>query len=347
MTWVGGTMKRTFKILASAIVAAAFAAPQLPAAHVVERIIARVNSEIITQRQYDKEKAKLREELSQQYSGAELDAKLNDESKNLLRNLIDQSLMVQKAKDEDVNVETDIIKRLDQLRKQENVPTIEDLEKEAEQQGINWEDYKDQIRRQLLMQEVISRDVGSRLVITREEMRKYYDEHKNEFQSPGMVHLAEIMVSTEKYKPEEAEKRAKEALAEIKGGAKFSEVVKKYSDGPNSDQSGDISLMKTSSLAPAIATALSKLEVGDTTDLIPTKNGYLILKLLERFSPGIPPFEEVESHVNETLYGQRMEPKMREYLVQLRKDSYIFLAPGYADTGAETPGAALAPERTQ
>jgi hypothetical protein len=73
----------------------------------------------------------------------------------------------------------------------------------------------------------------------------------------------------------------------------------------------------------------------------------LILRLLERFSPGIPPFEEVESHVNETLYSQRMEPKMREFLVQLRKDSYIFLAPGYVDTGAETPGALLTPERTQ
>ena len=98
-----------------------FAAPQVRAAHVVERIIARVNSEIITQRQFEKEKAKLREELSQQYSGPELEAKVNDESKNLLRNLIDQSLMVQKAKDEDVNVETDLIKRLDQMRKQDNL----------------------------------------------------------------------------------------------------------------------------------------------------------------------------------------------------------------------------------
>ena len=80
------------------------------------------------------------------------------------------------------------------------------------------------------MQEVISRDVGSRIVITREEHVKYYNQHKEEFKSPGMVHLAEILISTEKYKPEEAEKRAKEAEAELKGGAKFSEVVKKYSD---------------------------------------------------------------------------------------------------------------------
>ena len=105
--------------------------------------------------------------------------------------------------------------------------------------------------------------------------------------------------------------------------------------------------MKTSSVAPAIAAAISKLDNNEYTEPIQIKSGYVILRLMERFNPGIPPFDEVESHVNEALYSQQMEPKLREFLVQLRKDSYIFLAPGYIDTGAETPGAALTPERTQ
>ena len=272
---------------------------------------------------------------------------MNDETKNLLRDLIDQSLMVQKAKDEDINVETEIVKQLDQMRKQDNLATIEDMQKAAEEQGVNWEDFKDQIRRKLLMQECISRDVGSRIVVTREDARKYYDAHKNEFKSEGLVHLAEILISTEKYKPEEAQKRVKAAEEELKGGAKFSEVVKKYSDGPALDQGGDISLMKTSSLAPVIAEALSKLETNEFTDPIQTRNGYLILKLTERFSPGVPTFEEAEERVREALYSQRMEPKMREFLLQLRKDSYIFLAPGYVDSGADTMGAALTADKTQ
>ncbi|MGA2985970.1 MAG: peptidyl-prolyl cis-trans isomerase [Terriglobia bacterium] len=340
-------MKRMVKILAGAMLAAIFAAPQIRAAHVLERIIARVNSEIITQQQYEREKASLREELAQQFSGPELDSKLNDESKNLLRNLIDQSLMVQKAKDEDINVETDIIKKLDQIRKQDNLPTIEDLQKDAEQQGVNWEDFKDKIRRQILMQEVISRDVGSRIVITRSEEQQYYNQHKEDFKTEGIVHLAEILISTDKYKPDEAEKRANDAEAELKGGARFKDVVKKYSDGPDADQGGDISLQKTSTLPPSIAAVLSKLDTNDYTEPIHVKTGYVILRLMERFSPGVPKFEEVESRVQETLYNQRMEPKLREYLSQLRKDSYIFKAPGYLDTGEETPGAALTSERTQ
>src|ERR1035438_8214649 len=132
-------MNRVGRLLACAILAAAFVPPQARAAHVVERIIARVNGEIITQRQFEKRKAELRADLSQNYSGAELDARVNDESKNLLRNLIDQSLMVQKAKDEDINVDTDLIKRLDQMRQQAKQPTIEDLQKAAEETGINWD----------------------------------------------------------------------------------------------------------------------------------------------------------------------------------------------------------------
>ncbi len=340
-------MKRTIRILAIAILAATFAAPRLRAAHVVERIIARVNAEIITQRQYDREKAKLRDELAQQYSGPELEAKVNDESKNLLRNLIDQSLMVQKAKDEDINVETDIVKQLDQIRKEDKLATIEDMQKAAEEQGINWEDFKDQIRRKLLMQEVIGRDVGSRIVVTREDCRKYYNEHKDEFKSEGLIHLAEILISAEKYKPEEAQKRAQTALAELKGGTRFNDVVKKYSDGPAADQGGDIGLQKISTLPQVIAAALSKLEVKEYTDPIQVKAGYVILRVTERFSPGVPTFEEAEARVQESLYSQRMEPKMREYLNQLRKDSYIFKAPGYIDTGDITPGAELTSEKTQ
>jgi len=340
-------MRRSILILTCAILSLGGLAPPLRAAHVVERIIARVNTEIITQRQYEREKVKLREQLAQDFPGPDLEARYQEESKNLLRDLIDQSLMVQKAKDLDINVETDLIKRLDEIRKQYNLATLEDLQKEVEQQGIIWEDFKDQLRRQLLMQEVIGREVGSRIMTSREDERKYYEAHKDEFKSEGMVHLQEILISTEKYKPEEAEKRAKEALAEIKAGQKYADVVKKYSDGPNVDQEGDIGLMKTSSLAPGIAAAVGKLEINDNTDLLQVKNGYLILKLKERFSPGIPKFEEVEERVARVLYNEKMQPQMRIFLTQLRNDSYIWMAPGYVDTGRETPGATVTAQKGQ
>jgi peptidyl-prolyl cis-trans isomerase SurA len=306
-------------------------------AKIVERIIARVNNEIITQHQYEEEQAKLREQLSQQYSGAELEAQVREQSKNLLRDLIDESLMVQKAKDLDINVETDVVKQLDEIRKKNNLATLEDLETAVEKEGLNYEDYKDQIRRNLLMREVMGREIGSRIQLSSADARKYYEAHKEEFKSPGMVRLGQILVSTEKRKPDEAEKRANEALAELKAGQRFAEVAKKYSDGASAEQGGDVGFMKEGTLAPEIAAVVGKLDVNDFSNPIQTKYGYIILKVLERYSPGIPKFEEVEQRVEEVLYEQQMAPRYRDYLTRLRKESYTFIAPGYVDTGQERP----------
>jgi peptidyl-prolyl cis-trans isomerase SurA len=309
----------------------------LGGAKIIERIIARVNNEIITQHQYETEQAELRAKLAQEYSGAELDAQVREQSKNLLRDMIDESLMVQKAKDLDINVETDVVKQLDDIRKKNNLATLEDLETEVEKQGLNYEDYKDQIRRSLLMREVIRQQVGSRIQLSQEDARKFYEAHKKEFESPGMVHLGQILISTEKQKPEEAEKRANEALAELKAGQRFADIAKKYSDGPAAEQGGDVGFMKEGTLAPDIAAVVGKLDVNDFSNPIQTRYGYIILKVLDRYSPGIPKFEEVEQRVEEILYDQKMEPRLREYLTQLRKESYIYRAPGYVDTGEERP----------
>ena len=319
---------------------ALWAFPTASRAKIVDRIIARVNGEIITQKMFEREQVKLRAQLAQEYSGAELEQQFREKGQDLLRDLIDQSLMVQKAKDLDINVETDVVKRLDELRKEFNLSSLEALQTEVEKQGLNWEDFKDQIRRQLLMREVIGREVGRTLQITRQDARKYYEAHKNEFQSPGGVHLAIILVSTEKRKPDEAEKRAKDALAEIKAGTRFADVAKKYSDDGSASEGGDVGFLKKGTLDPVLEGATDKLELGDTSDLIQTKHGYTILKVLEKLRPGIPAFEEVEQRVNDVLYNQRMQPGMRKYLTTLRKESFIYLASGYVDSGAERPSQA-------
>lgn len=334
----------------SFIWAAAFlavAAPASSAGKVVERIIARVNSEIITERQFDREKQKLRGQLAQEYSGPELEAKVREQSKNLLRDMIDQDLMVEKAKDLDIKVETDVVKELDQIRQQQHVATLEDLKNEVEKGGLIWEDFEDGLRRNLLMREVIGREVGSRIVISHEETRKYYQTHLRDFVYPEGVHLAEILVSTEKRKPEEAEKRAKDALAEIKAGSRFDLVAKKYSDHESASEGGDIGFFKKGQLAPDLAQSIDKLDVGDMTDVIQTKYGDMILKVVERRKQGQAAFEDVEQKVNEILYNERMQPALREFLSNLRKESYIYLAPGYLDTGVGSPSQAMLQNKGQ
>jgi peptidyl-prolyl cis-trans isomerase SurA len=341
-------IKKLFYIVCILSVAALSTVPAVAKRKVIERVIARVNNEIVTQRQFEREREKLRRDLAKDYSGDELESKVREGSKDLLRDLIDRSLMVQKAKDLDISVETDVVKRLDEIRKNVNANSLEDLQKEAEKNGLNYEDFKDEIRRGLLMREVIGREVGRTIVVSREDARRYFDEHKEEFSSPDGVVLAQILISNEKHKPEEAEKRSKDAVTELKEGQKWSAVVKKYSDDEGTvDENGHIGFMKSGTLAPSLEQAIAKIDVGEYSEPIPIKSGFIILKLVDRRHAGVPKFEEVESHVTETIYSQKMQPALREFLIKLRKDSYIFLAPGYIDTGAERPSEAADASRGQ
>ncbi len=335
------TTKGFYRAAVVAMMVAAFPALST-AGKVVGRIVARVNSAIITQRQFEREKQKLRAQLAQEYSGAELETQFREQSKNLLRDMIDQDLMVQKAKELDLNVETDIVKRQDEIRKSLNLATQLDLQNEVEKQGLVWEDFVDNIRRSLLMREVIGREVGRTIVISHEDTRKFFEEHKQQFASPAGVHLAQILISAEKHKPEEAERRSKDALAELKAGERWEDVVKKYSDDQTTaNDGGDIGFLKEGTVAPGVASALAKLDIGDFSDIIPLKSGFLIVKVFERRSQGIPNFDEVEQRVSEILYNQKMQPALRQYLANLRRESYITLASGYVDTGAERPSDAF------
>ena len=123
-------------------------------------------------------------------------------------------------------------------------------------------------------------------------------------------------------------------MAEFKGGGKWQDVVKKYSDDPSASSFGDLGFFKDGTLAPNIATAVAKLDTGDVSDIVKTKYGSMIFKVEERRTPGIPKFDEVEQQVDEILYNQKLQGSLREYLAQLRSESYIYLAPGYVDTGS-------------
>jgi peptidyl-prolyl cis-trans isomerase SurA len=325
------------RIIASAAVLAlaALGAPEgFGVTKIVNRIIARVNNEIITQRQFERKQEDLRTELAEHYSGAELEGQYKQQSADMLRSMIDEDLLVQKAKDDDINVETDVVKQLDQIRGENHLGSLQDLEKAVESEGLIWEDYQDQIRRKLLMQEVIEREVGSRITPTREVAQKYFEAHKKDFASPAGVHLAAIRVSLDNRKPAEADQRAQEALAELKSGAKWEDVVKKYSDDAANGPMGDIGFFPQGTLAPAVASATTKLDVNEYSDVVQTSHGDLILRVLEIRSGGAPTFEEVEPRVDEALYQQRIQTDLRNYLARLRCESYVTVAPGYVDSGA-------------
>ncbi len=307
-------------------------------AKTVEEIIARVNNEIITRSELDKARASAEDDAKQECQGKctpeQLKSDIEDRQKNTLRDLIDQSLLVQRGKDMGVNVEPEVIKKLDQIRTQNKIDSMEDLEKAVSSQGTNWEDFKNNIRNGLLTQRVISNEVGSHITIGKDEVGKFYNEHKQQFVRPEQVALREIEVSTQgktEVELPDLKKKAETALKRVKDGEDFGEIAKRFSDGSTAKQGGFLGVYKRGELSKELEDIVFKMKKNELTEIMDTKQGYLVLQVLERYEEGQQPLNKVENEIMDHLYSERMEPAMRQYLKTLREQSYVVIKPGYQD----------------
>jgi len=320
---------------------------------VVEEIIARVNNQIVTRSEFVRSRDQLKQEVQQQ-EPTDADKIFAQKQRDVLRDLIDQQLLLEKGKDMGITGDTELIKRLDEMRKQMNLDSMEELEKAAQAQGVSYEDFKQNLRNQIITQKVIGEEVGSHISISKEDEQKFYDEHKADMLQPEQVRLSEILIApkpagtpgagadspTPAPQPDSdaqlsaAENKAKELLEQIHKGADFAEVAKKNSDGPSAKDGGDLNYFKRGILSKELEDRVFAMKAGDVTDVIRTKQGFVILKVTEHQQAGVPPMKDVEPRIQDALYMQKLQPALRAYLTKLREDAFIDIKPGYIDTGA-------------
>ncbi len=343
----------TFLLAAPLLLLAQAQTQTTPSDTVVEEIVARVNNNIITRADMRKAREQLYAEAHQQTDqvAAEQDAK--EHEKDLLRDLIDQQLLLEKAQELGITADTELVKRLDELRKQMHADSMEDLEKAAQAQGISFEDFKQNMKNNILTQRVIGQEVGGHITVTSQEIQQYYDQHKTELDRPEQVRLSEILISTqtaaavkndkgettlpETPSPEavaQAQEKANQIYAMLQKGDKFDDVAKKYSNGPTASIGGDLEYFKRGTLSQELETQVFSLKVGDYTKPTRTNQGFVILKVTEHQGGGVPPLKDVENQVQEQVYMTKMQPALRDYLTKLREEAYIDIKPGYLDTGA-------------
>jgi len=340
--------------------------PALAAGQVVEEIIARVNNQIITRSEFERSKDQLKDEVKQQDS-KDPDKAYAQREKDILRDLIDQQLLLDKGKDLGITGDTELIKKLDQMRKDMKLDSLEALEKEATKQGVSWEDFKQNMRNQIITQKVIGEEVSSKLSVSKEEIQKFYDEHKSEMEQPEYIRLSEILVAPKAGTPSitlapdpsaassvppaqapvdeaakqaadaaslsAAESKANDLLKQIHDGASFEDIAKKYSDGPSAADGGALGMFKRGQLAKELEDKTFAMKAGDVTDVIRTKQGYVILKVIDHQQAGIPPLKDALPKIQDALFYEKMQPALRAFLTKLREEAYIKYADGYVDTG--------------
>jgi peptidyl-prolyl cis-trans isomerase SurA len=305
---------------------------------VVERIIARVNDQIITQSDYDRALKEVDDEMRQH--GATMQ-QISEAHRDLLRNMIDQQLWLSKGKELGITGEDGLIRRLDDIRKQYNLASLEDLEKAAQEQGVSFEDFKQNIRNQIITQEVMRQEVGAHISFTPGEVQRYYEEHQNEYQQPESVKLSEILIPTAEdataAQVAEAEAKANDVEAKLKGGADFAQLARTESAGQTAAQGGDLGTYRRGQLgAKVFEDATFSLPTGGVSQPIRTRQGFVIFKVVQHTPAGVQPYKQVEQQVEQDYYESKMEPAIRDELNRMRDDAYIEIdqKDGYVDTGA-------------
>jgi peptidyl-prolyl cis-trans isomerase SurA len=302
---------------------------------VAEDIIARVNDQIITKSDYDRALADLDQEGRQHNETMQ---EISAQHKDLLRNLVDQQLWLSKGKELGVTGETELVKKLDEIRKQYNLESIDDLEKAAREQGVSFEDFKANIRNQIITQEVMRQEVGEHIQMTPGEVERYYEAHKQDYAQQESERLSEILVSTgggdDPAKVTAAKAKADDIEARLHAGGDFAQLARSFSDGPTASEGGDLGQYKRGQLGKLLEDQTFGLNSGQYTDPILTRQGYIILKVVQHIAGGPQPFKDVTQDVEEAYYMSRMEPAIREYLSKMRDEAFIYIKQGYTDSAA-------------
>jgi peptidyl-prolyl cis-trans isomerase SurA len=321
-------------LLAIASVCSGAAGPEL-----IEEIVAKVNGDIITSADLERAKADLRAQAEQQgLKGADLEKAIKDREQNILRDKIDNLLLVQKAAELNINVDSDVSRQIAEIQRTAGIADPEAFSKYVrEQTGMAIEDYRAELKSSLLTQRVVREEISSKVIIPKEEAQKYYEEHKGDYIRQERIFLREIFLLTQGKDPAAIEKKAQNLVDRARKGERFTDLVRDNSDAESKAAGGDIGSWKRGDLDKDVEVQIWDKGRGTVTDPVKRPNGFLILRVEDQFQAGQASFEEVESEVNEKLYPPKFEPKIREYLTQLRADAFLELKEGWVDVSA-APG---------
>ena len=319
------------------VLALALAGPLAADVMILEEIIVKVNGDIILRSEYERELEQNRQQILSDgsLSGAEREAQLQEREQAVLRDMIDQRLLVQKGEELGINVDAQILRQRDEIMRRNNIDTTDDFEAWVlERTGEPAEDLMDRMRENFLSQSVLGQEVSRRVIVTREEIEAFYEERKDEYVRSEGVRLSQILFRLEDGE-EDNRKHAEEVLERVQRGEPFAEMARRFSeDEATKELGGGIGIYRRGMLREEIEEVVFGKRQGHITGLLEVPNGLLILRVDQNFREGLAELEEVQEEIRATISGPRFEPEIRKYLSELRGESYIEIRPGYADAGA-------------
>lgn len=324
------------KIVRSALVVGLSAVPAAGLhGEVIEQIIVKVNGEIMTKTDLENRQVSALRQMGQQVSSrtddAQLKKLLDQVTPQLLVNVVDEMLMVQRGRELGYRMADDQFRSvLDSIKKDNNIESEEAFQEALKQENMTLADLRRSLERQMIVSRVQQNEVMGKVAVTDEEARAYYDAHKAEFTSARTITLREIFVSVPSDGStvnvgldEEARAKANQIRQRALSGEPFDKLATELSDAPSRANAGLIGPLNVADLSPDVQKLIEPMKTGDITDVLRGPRGYQILKLETSNAPETKSFEEAREEISNRVFAEKRKVEFEKFLVKLRSTAII------------------------
>lgn len=297
-------------------------------AEIVDRIVAVVNDDVITLIELKGSIKPYMEKIrSLGYPPEKEQELLFKVRKDMLDRLINQKIEDQEIKRSKVEISEEQIDQTIERIKETNYLTDEQIRAALAKDGLTMEEYRKQIKSEILRTRLVNLKVKSKIVITKEDVKAYYEKHIEEYGGKQKYHLRNIIMNVPLFsdtnKKLEIKERMDEILEKLKAGESFEVLAAKYSESPAASDGGNLGEFEFDSLSPQLQKAIEKIKPGECTPMLDTDQGYQIFFLEEILSAQGKTLEEVTPEIESKLLNESIDKKYREWIGDLRKQSVI------------------------
>ncbi len=293
-------------------------------AETVERIVAKVNGQIVTLTELNKEVDSAMEQLGAAPTPQENEARKARLQSEVLERIIDNMLVLQVAEDRGLRVPSRFFQEWKQnIMKEMDIETDEELERQVQLQGGSMADLRKRFEDGLLLQEVRRMEVDSKVSVSEPEIKERYRLHINDYTDPAKVRLREIVLRFDETNEIEQGRKARQIRADIEQGADFAEVARMHSESGSREAGGDLGFFNDGELTESLATVAFSLKLGEVSEIIRLEKAFYILRVEESVEATTKELDDVRNEVADAIFQEKMTEQMERFVKQLRERAIV------------------------
>ncbi len=313
--------------LALSLVFCAAAATAI-SAQVIEEVVIKVNDQIVTRSEYESRLKQTIEGIKREYKGPDLEKQLEEVPQKLVEQMTEEQLLIEKAK-QLYNIDAIVDYQIENFMKENKLATKDDLAKALEKEGMTMADFRKQVTMIFIPEFMKSREVRNKISVSTDEIKDYFNEHKDKFGQKPQVDLQEILILKEDHTPAQAKALYEQIQRELAQGKDFSALAKTYSQAFSRDKGGEAGTFFPGDLSPDLSQPVFALKAGQVTPLLETKTGWYIFKVVSRREAKPPTLDEARDSIIEALKEQKFKQAYKDYIKELKAENFVWINPKY------------------